>query len=194
MSEHSEIIIRERDLKRRQKQLLDSNKLRICKRCGETLPYSQFSASVNNSHGLKTWCKPCCAEQKREAYYAERALIIEILGGSCVVCHATTGLHLDHIRSDGAVDKQAIGNSKQITRYYIRNPDLAKERLQLMCKPCHAEKTAIERRSAAMGEPRLGMTDDAIRRERELIESKRAGILREIDQRKRGAGQQELTP
>lgn len=196
MSKLGELEIRKRelDLKRRQKHLLDKNNLRVCKKCGETLPYDRFTPSKNNSHGLKTWCKSCDAGQARKAYYAERALIIEVLGGHCVVCQATTELHLDHIRSDGAIDRQVIGNSKQITRYYIRNPDLAKERLQLMCKACHAEKTAIERRAAAMGQPRMGMTDDAVRRERELIEAKRASILKEIAQRGRGAGQQVLAP
>ena len=166
--------------------------MRICKKCGLTLSYDHFSKSRINSHGLKTWCKKCDADSKSEAYYAMRRDILDLLGGSCVVCGSTTNLHLDHIRSDGAVDRKAIGNSNSVVRYYLRNPDLARERLQLMCKPCHAEKTAIERRSAAMGEPRMGMTNNAIKHERELIEAKRKKILNEIAQKNRGAGQQVL--
>jgi len=68
-----------------------------------------------------------------------RAHCIEYLGGKCVVCGTTHNLQFDHIKREG--------KKYNITEKLTIKFDNLKEELdkcQLLCVPCHLEKTAKE--------------------------------------------------
>lgn len=75
-------------------------------------------------------------EYQREWYAARRAKGIELLGGKCVLCGATEELELDHI-------DPATKFTHRIFSYNWNkiNEELAK--CQLLCVPCHFEKTLV---------------------------------------------------
>ena len=191
MSARSEIVQREAELVRRQKHLLRKNNMKICTGCKEALPYSAFS-SGNAAHRLKSYCKVCDAASRKKTYHNVRNALLDVIGHACRICGATESIDIDHIRSDGAVDRKVFATCQVMWKYYTRNPDLAKERLQPLCRQCHIEKCNIEKRTG--GGPRPGMSNDAIQRERDTIEGRRQKILDEIAAKKRGAGQQEIVP
>ncbi len=69
----------------------------------------------------------------------KRAYCIEYLGGKCVVCGTIHNLQFDHIKREG--------KKYEITRKLTNKFDNLKEELdkcQLLCAPCHLEKTAKE--------------------------------------------------
>lgn len=74
----------------------------------------------------------------KQYYRKRRDALIEQMGGKCVVCGAAEGLELDHIdpssKSFGV--SEAWGARKQ-------SEEAAK--CQLLCKPCHQVKTALDR-------------------------------------------------
>ena len=69
----------------------------------------------------------------------KRAYCREYLGGKCVVCGTTHNLQFDHIKREG----KKYNIAPKITNKW----DNLKEELdkcQLLCAPCHLEKTASE--------------------------------------------------
>ncbi len=78
--------------------------------------------------------------EQRRGYRDERkSYCIEYLGGKCVVCGTIHNLQFDHIKREG--------KKYEITRKLTYNFDYLKEELdkcQLLCAPCHLNKTASE--------------------------------------------------
>ncbi len=78
-------------------------------------------------------------EQKREYSKKRKELCLEYLGGKCVVCGTIHNLQFDHIKREG--------KKYEITRKLTYKFDNIKEELdkcQLLCAPCHLDKTAKE--------------------------------------------------
>ena len=78
-------------------------------------------------------------EERREQHKERKSYCIEYLGGKCVKCGTTHNLQFDHIKREG--------KKYEITRKITNNFDSNKEELdkcQLLCAPCHLEKTASE--------------------------------------------------
>jgi len=78
-------------------------------------------------------------EQQRECSKERKSYCIEYLGGKCVVCGTIHNLQFDHIKREG--------KKYEITRKLTNKFDNIKEELdkcQLLCAPCHLEKTAKE--------------------------------------------------
>ena len=78
-------------------------------------------------------------EQRRAHRDKRRAYCLEYLGGKCVKCGTIHNLQFDHIKREG--------KKYEITRKITNNFDSIKEELdkcQLLCAPCHLEKTASE--------------------------------------------------
>lgn len=46
-------------------------------------------------------------------------------------------LQVDHIYGDGSIDKENMTSNKEMFRYYVKHPDIAKERLQPLCANCN---------------------------------------------------------
>ena len=78
-------------------------------------------------------------EQRRGYRDKRKSYCIEYLGGKCVKCGTTHNLQFDHIKREG--------KKYTITGRVTNNFDNLKEELnkcQLLCAPCHLEKTASE--------------------------------------------------
>lgn len=69
--------------------------------------------------------------------------LLAFLGGKCIRCgynHNVRALCLDHINGGGSKDRKSFGSLLKFYRYYLNNPELAKERLQVLCFNCNAIK------------------------------------------------------
>ncbi len=78
-------------------------------------------------------------EQRRGYRDKRKSYCIEYLGGKCVKCGTTHNLQFDHIKREG--------KKYEITRRLSNNLNNLKEELdkcQLLCAPCHLDKTAKE--------------------------------------------------
>jgi len=72
----------------------------------------------------------------------KRHFVLSVLGGKCVCCgydKNIRGLVLDHINGDGHEDRKRIGN--KIARYYAKNLEEAKQKLQVLCATCNQIKS-----------------------------------------------------
>jgi len=78
-------------------------------------------------------------EQKREHRKERRAHCIEYLGGKCVKCGTTHNLQFDHIKREGK--KYTIGGKLTYKFDYLKEE---LDKCQLLCAPCHLDKTAKE--------------------------------------------------
>ena len=75
----------------------------------------------------------------RDRQRVRRELLL-LLGNRCNVCGTTERIELDHKLAGGCADRQARGNNHSMYRYYLKHPEEAKERLQLLCKTHNLEK------------------------------------------------------
>ncbi len=78
-------------------------------------------------------------EHRREYRQEKKAICLEYLGGKCVKCGTTHNLQFDHIKREG--------KKYEISSRVSNNFDNIKEELdkcQLLCAPCHLDKTAKE--------------------------------------------------
>lgn len=74
----------------------------------------------------------------------KRESLVIFLGGQCVKCgykENIKALELDHKNNDGDLDRKRLGN--KIYRYYVKNLEEAREKLQILCANCNKIK-AIE--------------------------------------------------
>lgn len=79
-------------------------------------------------------------EYMMERYYKRRELAIEKLGGKCVKCGSTDKLEVDHI--DRTVKELSFERMTMVSMERFL-AELAK--CQLLCDPCHGDKTLAER-------------------------------------------------
>ncbi len=79
-------------------------------------------------------------KEKRAEYIKEKkAYCIEYLGGKCVKCGATERLEFDHIKREG---KKYEISAKLSYKFDNLKEEL--DKCQLLCAPCHLDKTAKE--------------------------------------------------
>ena len=78
-------------------------------------------------------------KQQREYIKEKRAICLEYLGGKCVVCGTTHNLQFDHIKREGK--KYSIASKLS---YKFDNLKEELDKCQLLCAPCHLDKTAKE--------------------------------------------------
>jgi hypothetical protein len=89
-------------------------------------------------------CRAAHRDEKAARYAKRRAECLALLGGKCVQCGATKDLDFDH-REPGT---KCFSIAASLTRRWsIIEPELRK--CQLLCRPCHIEKTELECPKAA---------------------------------------------
>lgn len=76
-------------------------------------------------------------------YHARRAWAIELLGGKCVVCGATSDLEIDH--KDRKTKSVSIA---KLNSYSLEVLKTELTKCQLLCYTCHQVKTSSERAEA----------------------------------------------
>lgn len=100
------------------------------------------SKEVGEVNG-RGWCRPCynadMSPRGLARYHKRRAEAIAMLGGACVKCGSIENLEFDHIDRGSKLDELGIlfTRSKAATLEEL-------EKCQLLCKPCHIEKTRSE--------------------------------------------------
>jgi 5-methylcytosine-specific restriction endonuclease McrA len=105
---------------------------RFCsERCGKAVSYVRNKAAKLARQAVRL------AER--------RARIIKYLGGCCAKCGATEELDVDHI--DARTKSFKLSGGSLSCYWEDLLPELAK--CQLLCRPCHVEKTALEYPKAA---------------------------------------------
>ena len=69
--------------------------------------------------------------------------LITTLGAKCVKCNCNDVrvLQIDHINGGGMAERRKFGDYRMALLYYLKSPELAKEKLQLLCANCHVLKT-----------------------------------------------------
>jgi len=79
------------------------------------------------------------SEYNKAQRYEKRAICLEYLGGNCVKCGTTHNLQFDHIKREGK--KYSIASKLS---YKFDNLKEELDKCQLLCAPCHLDKTAKE--------------------------------------------------
>lgn len=76
---------------------------------------------------------------KNRWYKEIRKKLFEILGSSCVKCGFSDikALQIDHINGGGSQDRIKHGSRIYIYRFYVENPEKAKQELQILCANCN---------------------------------------------------------
>ena len=69
-----------------------------------------------------------------------RQKLLIFLGNVCVVCGTTERIEIDHKQAGGCADRISKGNNWEMYRYYLKHPEEAKEKLQLLCKTHNLHK------------------------------------------------------
>jgi hypothetical protein len=87
--------------------------------------------------------------QGRERWRTHRLIMLNLLGNSCSnpSCPIPKGcmnplcLNIDHKNGDGYLDKKRFKGPSETLRYYLKHPEEAKLKLQILCSYCHCLKT-----------------------------------------------------
>lgn len=85
---------------------------------------------------------------KRRKYYQEQDLLyyraikqelFNILGNKCVRCGFSDprALQIDHIEGGGNKEHRERKGPRNMYQFYRRNPDMAQQRLQILCANCN---------------------------------------------------------
>jgi hypothetical protein len=79
------------------------------------------------------------AEWLASTYRKLRSDLYAIVGSKCVGCDLedVRVLEFDHINDDGAIDRRKFKGARSMLEFYVKNPDMAKERLQTLCRNCN---------------------------------------------------------
>jgi hypothetical protein len=69
-----------------------------------------------------------------------RRELLTLLGDKCAVCSTLKRIEIDHKLAGGSKDRLDRGNNHDMYRYYLKHPEEAKEKLQLLCKEHNLDK------------------------------------------------------
>jgi len=82
-------------------------------------------------------------EKLRKTKREIRLKLLRHLGDGCVFCGYDKNeltLQIDHIDGSGASDKRRFKGNATAYGYYLNHPEMAKDRLQILCANCNAIK------------------------------------------------------
>jgi hypothetical protein len=84
-----------------------------------------------------------------------RRLLLELLGSKCAVCGTFEYIELDHLNARGTIDRNNRGNNWNMYRYYLKHPEEAKQKLQLLCKSHNLRKEFDNREHRNQSMPQM---------------------------------------
>ncbi|MFF7885026.1 endonuclease VII domain-containing protein [Streptomyces sp. NPDC020794] len=84
---------------------------KLCLKCGEVKPWTEWHRNATASDGLSTRCKSCRAAEGRASHLkrqyglteAERDEMVASQMGLCVICLKAPAVHVDHCHETGRV-------------------------------------------------------------------------------------------
>lgn len=98
-------------------------------------------------HKAKGYCQKHYVRSKRGIYNAgmlklyrkKRLELMKLLGGAKCKCGYSNVLALtfDHKNNDGKKDRSNLGSGYKFIYYYLKRPELAKKKLQVLCHNCN---------------------------------------------------------
>jgi endogenous inhibitor of DNA gyrase (YacG/DUF329 family) len=126
-------------------------KPQLCEECGKEFkskkrhPHQQFCSNQCRSKGYYRLNIELEREKKRKRAINNRRInrktLMKYLDGiicSNCDCKSYKILEFHHIsRENGIDDKKRFINNATMILYYIKHPEEAKQKLQVLCKPCH---------------------------------------------------------
>lgn len=130
--------------------------MKICSRCKNNLPESEFVKSKRNKDGLSSYCRDCKCKISKESYarnidyyekrnkkYAKelRDEILAHYGGKCVCCGETRPefLAIDHINNDGGKQRKIAGGGGFTFQVWVKKNNYPDD-LQILCHNCNLAK------------------------------------------------------
>jgi len=87
-------------------------------------------------------------------YWQAKNLLFDILGRECVGDLEGKGrcgfsdvriLQFDHIEGNGLAEVKRFGSNFHVYRYYVRHPDEARIKLQVLCPNCNALRKILKK-------------------------------------------------
>jgi hypothetical protein len=95
----------------------------------------------------------CGVTRYTQRIYHEK--LLDLLGNKCVKCGFidSRALQIDHIHGGG--HKELSKGNESMYRNYLKNPDLAKSELQVLCANCNQIKRAEQREDAWSSERKV---------------------------------------
>lgn len=135
---------------------------RLCYICGNNSTrydhHGHAKWHLNHDNQDNVICSYCFNLYFNRAYqwklrFNKRELLFHIIGHECVRCgeYDKRCLHFDHINGGGMKDYDRFQkSSRKFCEFYIANPKLAKETLQVLCSNCNWRKR-YERRETPGG-------------------------------------------
>lgn len=101
--------------------------------------YKAYAKKANKKWGMKPTSRIIRRRATRLYYRRGRLYLYHILGGKCIQCGFSDirALQLDHINGSGYTEIQSFKGAVSMYRFYINNPDIAKQKLQILCANCN---------------------------------------------------------
>ncbi|WUC83619.1 endonuclease VII domain-containing protein [Streptomyces sp. NBC_00536] len=104
---------------------------KLCTRCVEVKPHSEYHRKASASDGLNTRCKACRAAEGRAGHLkrkygiteAERDQMVADQGGLCCLCLRAPAVHVDHCHKTGRVRGVLCFNCNAGLGLLKENPD-----------------------------------------------------------------------
>lgn len=89
-------------------------------------------------------------------YYKHRKTLMEFLGDRCIKCGFSDmrALCLDHVNGGGHKEFRQYPGAA-FYRYYLKDPELAKRNLQILCANCNSIKRFVNREFAWKHKPTI---------------------------------------
>jgi hypothetical protein len=124
------------------------NRMKTCRKCGESKPLSQYSLNKNSKDGKQSACKPCAAAAAKASYQKRKSRkIVEVEFKNCSVCNDVKNASEFYKRRaspDGLASYCKACDNARSKSYYKLNSDKVKAK----AKKYHQEneKAISERR------------------------------------------------
>lgn len=132
--------------------------MKLCTKCLETKPLSEFHKSAKNSQGVQPWCKPCSCADSRQRYHKPgvkeaharsaaanrervKLQVVEyLLTHPCVDCGEDDPVVLDFDHVHGKKLGQVGHMASHAASWAKIEAEIAK--CEVRCANCHRRKTA----------------------------------------------------
>ncbi|MFK0283434.1 endonuclease VII domain-containing protein [Streptomyces sp. NPDC090499] len=107
---------------------------KLCLKCGEVKPWSEWHRNATASDGLSTRCKSCRAVEGRAGHLkrnynlteAERDAMVASQYGICAICLSAPPVHVDHCHKTGRVRGVLCFNCNSAIGKLRDKPDAAR--------------------------------------------------------------------
>lgn len=117
----------------------------VCEKCGNMITERTKLTLAKEKRVIEgNLCHRCYyTEISKSRIREQRKKYLEMLGSKCVRCGYSEdwrALQVDHIKSEGVIDRKRFRGGRGGMYYYLKHPYEAKQNLQVLCANCNAIK------------------------------------------------------